>query len=192
MVHLEASLEGLDPNQLHHSVIVVKSSEKALSWTMDVTGAQYSIFDVCLPEAMYQKRHVAATISAFEIGRKKAIFKAIKTMEGDMPLLARISLHAANKISTGISDWKAKSNFSLPELLRQEEGNFVEERKELMEAIEASLENFATDVAVRFKADIEDTDQYMTENAWKWKVGLCPYQDVLDVIGLINHTHRLY
>ena len=191
-VRIEAQLETLDMNKFLHSVVIVKSSDKAISWVIDVSGSQYSIFEACLPKERYYQRYVSSTSAAYKYGVNKAIFETIKNMRGDGPLLARIGWHAAKKVNAAVSDWKVQSKLSLPELLRKDERAFVRERKKLMETIKTSLSDFAADVAVAFREDIKNTYEYSRKNFWKSSMGLCPFQDVADATERISQAHRLY
>lgn len=115
-------------NKFKHSVVRVKSSNGAQSWIIDVSGAQYSIFEACLKEKIYRKRHVIDIYGAYQPGTNKAI-RTMKRMKGDGALMARIGWFAAEKIYAAISQWKINSGRPLYALMQKSEGAFLAERK---------------------------------------------------------------
>ena len=191
-LRVKAQVMEMDMNQFYHSIVRVQAQDTKKSWVIDVSGAQYSIFDSCLDEKEYSKRHVAKIAATYKFGKNKATHEKLKDMKGDGALVARQGWFASGKVFSAVASWKTDTKQDFADLFGKEEGTFNEERKVLLKTIANSLNSYATDVPRVFGPDIQSTKAYMMQRSWMWQVGLCPCQDVVDMTGQVAHEHLLY
>ncbi|KAJ4300851.1 hypothetical protein N0V90_002939 [Kalmusia sp. IMI 367209] len=153
---------NLDMDQFYHSVVRVKSSDGDISWIVDVSGAQYSIFKACWDEKAYAKQHVVEFASRIKSGTNHAIYKKVATMKGNLPLITRIAWGAVDKIYAAIQKWKTTSRLSLPALMRATDAVFRQGKEQLMVGIGEALDKFVAEAD--FKVDINRTRFYESRN----------------------------
>ena len=184
-VRVRAQLNDIIMSDFYHSIIRVQAPKGTEAWVIDVSGAQYSIFDACLGEKTYHKRFVTQTSATYKFGKNRAVYEAIKKLKGDGALMARIGLFAAAKVDKAVANWKSHTKQEFSEFFLKAEGTFNEEKKRLLKEVARSFDDYDIEVANKFSLDIKNTQKYMLRMGGGWFA--C--SDVTEVTDRIMTEH---
>ncbi|KAB2104606.1 hypothetical protein AG0111_0g7123 [Alternaria gaisen] len=145
-----------------HEIIRVTSTKTNKAWVMDISGAQYGIYQALWSWQEYQSRFMKHVNQIYPFGTNRAFLKKLGELPGSPSMtsgvVGKVADHLANKVN---NDWQATSNFSLSQLVATDEGNFTKGKLELL--------RFMDNVVRTFVHINEFRDEYKDMVAYEWK-----------------------
>jgi hypothetical protein len=139
---IEGSGSSVGGHNSHYLVQVTKQLPFK-QWIFDITGPQLNVFDPCLDLPTYSAKYIDRFQLTAPLGTARILFDDLADTKGIPGAHTRIDRDAVRALETCIQEWQSQSRNSLPELLRQPEGTFKRQQKELLTAVQRSLDQFA-------------------------------------------------
>lgn len=143
-------------------MVSIKAAVSRKQWILDTTGPQYNIFSPCMEALTYRDRHVESVIRVMRAGTTKRVFEQKAKMQGNEPILARISWDAVKRLEATIQSWKTATGLTLPKLLRLSNSLFQKHRQVLLHAIEETFTKFVSEAD--YEKDLQETEAYWLLN----------------------------
>jgi hypothetical protein len=145
-----------------HYTFQVTKHRPFKQWIFDVTGPQLNVFDPCLDLPTYTTNYVEKYRLTAPLGTARIYFEKVTKLRGLVALETRIEWDAVRAVERGIQDWQIGSNSNLPDLLRGSKSIFQRQERNLLVAVERSLNRFVA--SSDFESEMRVAKRYTMEH----------------------------
>jgi hypothetical protein len=151
---------GGDDNwpQYHHDVIRVTSIKTKKRWVIDISGAQYGIYQAFWSWEEYKNKYATSTQKAQTLGTNKARLKILAKSPGNPYLCYGLVGLVADHLDEAVNNWRMDHGVSLTGLLNLDDKEYEEASSELLRTLDDSVRTYVK--THDYKAELQAAQSY--------------------------------
>jgi hypothetical protein len=147
---------GGDDNwpEYKHDVIRITSIKTKKKWVIDISGAQYSIYQAFRSWEEYENKYLASTKEVHAVGTNKALLKHVAKISGNPYLCYGLVGIVADHLDEAVNNWRMDNGISLTSLLDLDDKDYEEASSKLLRTLDDSVRTYVEthDYNEKFKA----------------------------------------
>ncbi|KAI4649688.1 hypothetical protein J4E93_004008 [Alternaria ventricosa] len=122
-----------------HKIIRVTATKTKKQWIMDLTGAQFGIYQTFWSWEEYANKFSTKTHDVDPIGDNKAMFEKLAKNPGNPGLEHRLMRMVADHLDEVVRGWKAESGLSLAALLDLNKETYEQASSKLLQTMDLAI-----------------------------------------------------
>ncbi|CAN9347424.1 unnamed protein product [Alternaria sp. RS040] len=145
---------GYFPNY-QHGVLRVTSTKTRKVWAVDISGAQYGIYQALWTWEECQYCFMENVHRVFPFGFLKSALRRMGAIQGEPTLVFRVAGKVADCLASKVNkDWQTVSGVTLSQMVALDEENFAKRKLELLRFMDDVVRTFvhANDFQAEYKA----------------------------------------